>query len=489
MNRTILIENIKLYNPLQNRGLLLTYVIALDILFIFLPKFNTVPPGPDSIYTVRSMLFFFLSIYLFGAAAVYPQFELMTKPQFLCLPGSQKNMKTVLLITGCFVMLISTLVLMPFSHTGTLIWSLRIITAPVLGLPFFLLAVTLSFFLRIDKPDNRIIKSGLYLIAIFMIAIGLIIGDFSLSITDLVIFWIIPLSISSIALMIALAKILGEFDIIRKYHTGTYIPKLAAALNQDSHLDIIRQKQENRKQRKNLAEKIILKKMEQQPFLSLNRSIYGKIYQMAERKIDFESAAKLSFPIKIVFSICILLISGYFPMENSISFLAKLFCLFMPCLVANGIFNISFNEFLLPGGRSEGFFVSVNILSLKLITGLVYVASIIAMSWLLKNIMPVINLPAQTFQYNPLSPELLIWSALFLSTVNLFAFHMATRKGKNTGLRVTAMTTVIALLIISFEFAILSGTLRMWMVICTFFIITGIDLFLYIRYWFKQDLV
>ncbi len=489
MNKIIFIENLKLYNPLKNRGLLFLYVIALDVLFVGYSLSNTVPSDPGHIYSVRPLLFFFLSMYLFGTAAVQPQLELMIKPQFLCLPGSQKTMKRILTITGCFAILFSILVLMPYSRTAADIWIIKIITAPVLGLPFFLLAVCLSLFIRVDKPNSIIIKSGLHLIVLLIIAVGFFIGNFSLSFKSLTFFWVLPFSISSIALVAALTRILGEFDIVRKYHTGLFIPGLAATLNKDNQLAVIKQKPEKQKTEKNFAERYFLKIMEKCPFLSLSRSLSGSIYKMIERKIDFESMLKQSFLRKILLSTLFLLITGYFPMENSIFFMVQLFCLFAPIMVSNSIFHISFNELLLPGGRSEGFTVNTFIVFIIKIISTSYVAFIIALSWLLHNIMPGISLPWFDCTYTPLAPELLIWAVLFISIINFFSFYRASGRGKKSLLRVYALMMLFILILGYFEFAILSGNLQMWMVVCAFLLITGLDLFQHIHYWFKQDLV
>lgn len=492
MNTLILKENLKLYNPFHNRGIFAIFVFALYALSFCFSSLNSGELTLYNFYPVRPMIFFFFSMYLLGQVAVLPQFDLLIKPQFLCLPDSQKIMKKVLLTIGSIVMLFCSLIVMPFDNPGSVIWILRIITAPVLGLPFYLLAICLSFYLRADAPNNRLIKYCIYLLVILVIVVGIMIGDYSLSLKGLIIYWIIPLAISSITLLIALTKILGEFDIIRKYHTGIYIPWFAVALNKDNQLDIAPRKSNSNKSEKNLAEKYFLKGMKQQSFLSLNRSILGTIYQMIERKIDFETVSKYSFPIKIIFSISILFLTGYFPSDRYIfvfshmSIMLQFYCLLIPCIVINGIFNTSPYQLLLPTGRSEQFFINIIITSIKLVSGVTYITFIIAISWALKNVMPEIIFSGQSYIYTPLNTGLIFWSIAIISATNFLSFYTISKRGKNNYLQAILGTSIIILPMFVLVF---KPDLDHRMVILTIFLIIGMDILQHAGHWFRQDLI
>jgi hypothetical protein len=492
MNTSILKENLKLYNIFNNRGLLFYYLMAINFLVYFLPTIHAAEASPSSTYPIRPMLFYFFIMYIIGQAVVLPQLNLLIKPQFMCLPDSQKIMKRIILMTGLMVMLSSVLIVIPFNNPVSTICLLRIITAPLLGLPFFLLAICLSLYLRADAPNSRLIIYGLHILVIVTIIAGLMSGNLTLSLRDLFVYWIIPLSISSVALIIALDKILGEFDIIRKYHNGVYIPWFATVLNRDNHPDIVSKKVESHKAKENIAEKYFLKWMKQQHFLSLTRSILGMIYQMVEQKIDFESRGKYSLLKKIIISTAILFLTGYFPVNIqilkhiNIFFIAQLYILLMPCLVANGIFITTFHELLLPKGRSEHFIINITIASLKLATGIIFIFFIIALSWALEGIMPEITMSGKHYIYAPLSAGLLLWTIVILSTINFFSFYIRKTKSKNS---YTYLVLTLTFLVFVVFFIISTPIINLWVVILIFLLITILDIIQHALYWSKRDLV
>ncbi len=388
-------------------------------------------------------------------------------------------------------MLFCSLAVMPFKDPGSPVWIIRIITAPVLGLPFYLFAIVISFYFRADAQNNRLVKCSIYLFVILAIAAGIMIGDYSISLKDLIIYWVIPLTISSIALLTALAKMFGKFDIIRKYHTGTYIPWLAVVLNRDNQLDIAPRKADNDEFKENIAEKYLFNGMKQRSFLSLKRSILGAIYQKVEQKIDFETASKNGFQGKLILSICILLLTGYFPVfshnfSGNIFYIAQLYCLLMPCLVVNGILSITAYELLLPAGRFEQFIIHKTITSLKLAAGVIYVGFIIAVSWALKWIMPEITLFDQNYIYTPISTALLLWTVVFLSAVEFFSFYAKRSRSENIYIH---LTLILAFILPTIFLVIITPRFDLLMVTLIFLLFTVMDIIQHVSYWLKRDLL
>ena len=90
---SVIIANIKLYNPFNNRFLLVNYAILVIMnLFLLcsLGKPELTQAFENNQYPLYKMFFFFLSVYLFGTIVGCIQLDVLTKPYSSCLPNQKK---------------------------------------------------------------------------------------------------------------------------------------------------------------------------------------------------------------------------------------------------------------------------------------------------------------------------------------------------------------------------------------------------------------
>ena len=215
---SILTENIKLYNPLNN-GFLLYNCIILIALFLIIPlsagdvQMKMAKNLADNNMPFLPIMFLFMSMFYLGAMIAIIQAEVMTKPFTSCLPALHKISAKVVLLSGLIANLIYLIVFIYLPAPTGIKGILYFMSIFACGLLFYFIAAYFTFYIQFKRERAFL---ALFITGFLLCLISVMVTlEITYSLDSLLLYISIPILLLSIWSLYALLKMLANPDFKR----------------------------------------------------------------------------------------------------------------------------------------------------------------------------------------------------------------------------------------------------------------------------------
>ncbi len=442
---SILTENIKLYNPLNNRFMQFnSCILVILFLFIFLSAGDYQNKMPEALSGNNQpffpiMFYLFLSMFYFGAMIAIIQAEVMTKPFASCLPSLHRISAMVVLLSGLIANLIYLAVFIylpaPTSINGLLYYT----SIFACGLLFYFMAAYFTLYVQFKRERAFLaIFTTFFLVCLISVMTVL---EITYSLDSLLLYISIPILLLCIWSLYALLKMIVNPDFKRSLILNPNLFNLSFSAHTTAQIREIYtlRKLSSSEEKESPISRLLLSRLENQIFLSINKSIIARIYSVLDRYYTINKKyLSIRLTIYIIIISIFLCLTGYqiSPMgyEKSHEFMIFYFTKIIPlfCILIVLLFPCSFivlalnpekNNHLFPEGRSEHFCSSLIICLLKPVIVVAWMSLAILTANAIKDYIPGFTLAEISFNYVGPDFSLILWALIIIPAMNIFIYY------------------------------------------------------------------
>jgi hypothetical protein len=502
---SILTENIKLYNPLNNRYLLYNSIILIA-LFLIIPlnahdvQIEMTKSLADNNLPFIPIMFLFMSMFIYGAMITIMQAEVMTRQFAACLPALHNISTRFVLIFGLIANLIYLAVFIYLPHPAGINGLLYYISIFTSGLLFYFMAVYFTLYSQFKREKAFLailITVFLFVLISVMVAMGITYA------IDSLLYILISLIVLCQLSLFALLKMLKNPDFKRSLILNlslfnlVFSPQTTAQnieLYKSNRLSLKDEKEETN------IEMFLLKQLEKLQPLTLIKSIGTRFfYKIVQYYICNNHNPTILIAGMLIISSIIILLGGYHAIpvtydKTGVSFtifLGMFAPLMFPCLgilllyIFVGLFlNPEKNNHLFPEGRSEHFCSSLIIWLLKPVTIVAWVTLVILIAKVFKYYIPDFTLAGVSFKYIAPGFSMILWVLVITPVMDLFMFNI--EKPRSV---ITALIFLPVLLVLSlFSIFGVNPFYASFAMVLAIVISNGFFIERLWRYWFKKDI-
>ena len=492
---SIIIENIKLYNPFNNRYLFFNYTILIIMLFMLaagIGKNELVKAFSNNQWPFIHMFFLIISMYSLGTITTMVQVEILTKPISSCLPDQNKIAVTTLFLIGIFANLVYFIVFLLLPRPAGLKGVLYLLSIPAFGLLLFFLGSLLSFYMHIERQKGSV---AFVVFMLCLIALGPLsaIHGFTFDFEYFLFYGSIPMLFFVMLFLFALWKRLLQPDMKRIFFARDltlnldFSPTKATQLQEVFMLKGLSEKVE----KENRIDDIFFVRIKKLPYLNIKRSVVAGLYCILDRYCTLNGRfLRSSSLIKFLIPTILLILSGYIDSDEITGIEAFyrhfITCLIFstPCFLVVGTLNPVLHNHLFPEGRFNHFCKSMIIWLAKPLIVIIWTSLVILVAWCLKELMPGFTLAGIYFQYNVPVLSLIVWQLVLILVMDIFGYYF-----ENPCSLIT-MVLFVAILLVLYLFSFFTDNQihRFISMVLAILLANGFFMERLARHWFRKDI-
>ena len=280
-------------------------------------------------------------------------------------------------------------------------------------------------------------------------------------------------------------------DLKRIYFSKDYgIPPMRDNLITQLNEIYLGERLPDRVEKESSIEKLFSKLIKGFPYLSISRSIAGRLYCMLDLYCILNKRYfGTSLLIGILLATLLLFFTGYHTDDFGgvpASDIASILVLIIPCFLVHSIYIPVPHNHLLPLGRSDQFWSSLIVWLIHPMIAIIWTLIIIFLSWIAGHYMPDFTLAGfYYFTYYPLESSLILWVLVIIPVLDTSSHYLENIYG------VLKMILLILILFSLALFSILTAHVEYRLISIALSILLANGFFIHrlMRYWFKKDIV